>query len=80
VLAGILVAFLFGLVYLTQTLQAGVTGYSIDNLLNERQQLHQELQSQQGAVAQWGSEPQVVQWAQQHGLNRLGGTIRVAAR
>ena len=80
VLAGVLVAFLLGLVYLTQTLQAGVTNYQIDNLLNERQQLQRELQSQQGAVAQWGSEPQVVQWAQQQGLNRLGGKIRVPAR
>jgi ABC-type Fe3+ transport system permease subunit len=80
VLAGVLFAFLLGLVYLTQTLQAGVTNYQIDNLLNERQQLQRELQSQQGAVAQWGSEPQVVQWAQQQGLNRLGGQIRVPAR
>lgn len=80
VLAGILVAFLLGLVYLTQTLQAGVTNYQIDNLLTERHRLQQELQSQQGSVAQWGSEPQVVQWAQQGGLNRLGGKIRVAAR
>ena len=80
VLAGILLAFVLGLVYLTQALQAGVTGYGIDNLLIERQQLQQELQSQQGAVAQWGSEPQVVQWAQQQGLNRLGGTVRVPAR
>ncbi len=80
VLAGIMVAFLLGLVYLTQTLQAGVTGYAIDSLLNERQQLQQELQSQQGEVAQWASEPQVVQWGQQHGLTRLGVKIRVPAR
>lgn len=80
VLAGILVAFLFGLVYLTQTLQAGVTNYQIDNLLNERLQLQQELRSQQGAAAQWGSEPQVVEWAQQQGLHRLGGILRVPAR
>lgn len=80
VLAGILVAFLLALVYLTQTLQSGVTNYQIDNLLSERQQLQHELHSQQGAVAQWGSEPQVVQWAQQQGLNRLGSTLRVAAR
>ncbi|MEA2622702.1 MAG: hypothetical protein QOH61_1612 [Chloroflexota bacterium] len=79
VLAGILVAFLLGLVYLTQTLQAAVTNYQIDNLFIERQRLVQELQSQQGAIAQWGSEPQVVQWAQQEGLNRLGGKVRITA-
>jgi hypothetical protein len=80
VFAGILIAFLLGLVYLTQTLQAGVTNYQIDSLLIERQRLQQEIQSQQGSVAQWGSEPQVVQWAQQQGLNRLGGKIRIPAR
>jgi ABC-type Fe3+ transport system permease subunit len=80
VFAGILVAFLLGLVYLTQTLQAGVTNYQIDSLLIERQRLQQELQSQKGSIAQWGSEPQVIQWAQQQGLNRLGGKIRVPAR
>jgi hypothetical protein len=80
VFAGILVAFLLGLVYLTQTLQAGVTNYQIDSLLIERQRLQQEIQSQKGSIAQWGSEPQVVQWAQQEGLNRLGGKLRIAAR
>ena len=79
VLAAILVAFLLGLVYLTQTLQAGVTNYQIDNLLIERQQLQQELQSEQGA-ARSGARAQVIQWAQQHGLTRLGGKIRVPAR
>src|SRR4029077_17728484 len=39
VLAGILVAFLLGLVYLTQTLQAGVANYQIDNLMIERRSL-----------------------------------------
>src|SRR5689334_8054227 len=56
VLAGILIAFLLGLVYLTQTLQAGVANYQIDNLMIERQQLQRELQSQLGEAAQWGSE------------------------
>jgi hypothetical protein len=80
VLAGILVAFLLGLVYLTQTLQAGVANYQIDNLMIERRQLQQELQSEQGEAAQWGSESQVVEWAQQQGLTRLGNRIRVPAK
>jgi len=79
-LAVIFVSLLFGLVYLTQTLQAAVTSYQIDSLLVERQSLQQELQSQQGAVAQWGSEPQIVQWAQQQGLTRLGSKLRIPAR
>jgi hypothetical protein len=80
VLAGILIAFLLGLVYLTQTLQAGVANYQIDNLMIERQQLQRELQSQLGEAAQWGSESQVVEWASQHELTRLGGRIRVPAK
>jgi hypothetical protein len=80
VLAGILVAFLLALVYLTQTLQAGVANYQIDNLMIERRQLQHELQSELGEAAQWGSESQVVEWAQQHGLTRLGNRIRVPAK
>jgi hypothetical protein len=80
VLAGILVAFLLGLVYLTQTLQAGVANYQIDNLMIERRNLQQELQSELGEAAQWGNESQVVEWAAQQGLTRLGGRIRVPAK
>ena len=80
VLAGILVAFLFGLMYLTQTLQAGVANYQIDSLMLERQQLQQQLQSERGDAAQWGSESQVTSWAQQQGLSRLGQKVRVPAR
>jgi hypothetical protein len=80
VLAAILVAFLLGLVYLTQTLQAGVANYQIDNLMIERRTLQQELQSELGEAAQWGSESQAVDWAQQHGLTRLGNRISVPAQ
>jgi hypothetical protein len=80
VLAGILVALLLGLVYLTQTLQAGVANYQIDSLMIERHQLQQELQSEQGEAAQWGSESHVVGWAQQQGLTPLGDKVRVPAR
>jgi hypothetical protein len=80
VLAGILIAFLLGLVYLTQTLQAGVANYQIDNLISERQVLQQQLQTEQGAAAQWGSESFVIAWAQQQQLISLGGKVIVPAR
>ncbi len=80
VLAVIVVVLFFGLLYLTQTLQAAVTSYQISNILLERQTLQQELQSQQGDVAQWGSEPQVLGWAGQEGLLRLGNKLRLPAR
>lgn len=80
VLAVIVVLLFFGLLYLTQTLQAAVTSYQISNLLLDRQTLQQELQSQQGDVAQWGSEPQVLGWAGQEGLLRLGKPLRLPSR
>jgi hypothetical protein len=79
-LAAIVIAFLLSLVYLTQTLQTAVTRHQIDNLLAERTALQQEQQSQLGAVAQSASEEVVINWAAQHGLDRLGGKVRIPAR
>ncbi len=77
ILVGIVAAFLLGLVHLTQTLQAAAVRYEIDSLRAEQAQLHREIQTQLGTIARWGSEPQVLEWAQQNGLSRLGGKIHV---
>ena len=61
-LAMIIVAFLLGLVYLTQTLQSAVTRHEIDSVLIDRNALEQELQSQIGAVAQADSEEVIIHW------------------
>jgi hypothetical protein len=79
-LAIVVSIFLLGLVHLTYTLQAGAIRSDIDSLMAEGDRLRREIQSQEGTVARWGSEPQVMDWAQQHGLDRLGGTIRVPSR
>jgi len=81
-LAGILIAFVLSLVYLTQTLQSGVTRHQIDNVLIDRTALEQELQSQLGTVAHWGSEQLVVSRASgPNHLVRLGNIVlRVPAR
>jgi hypothetical protein len=79
-LALITAATALGLVYLGQTLAAASDRYAIDTLLVERQQLLQTLRSQEGAIVRSGSEPEVIQWAQQQGLDRLGGTVRIPVR
>jgi hypothetical protein len=80
VLGVIIVATMLGLVYLTQTLAAASARYSVDRLLVDRETLMRTLTSQEGRIVLWGSEAQVVQWAQREGLDRLGGTVRVRAR
>lgn len=80
VLAVIVGALLLGLVHLTYTLQAAAVRHGTGVLLEERARLMREIQSQEGIIAFWSSESQVMEWAQQHGLDRLGGTLRVPSR
>jgi hypothetical protein len=80
VIGVILVALLVGLVFLTQTLQAAVTNYQIDRLLQERQDLVQQLQSQQGLLAQAVAPPAIQLWASQHNLVSHPHPLRVPSR
>lgn len=73
ILTSIVAIFLIGLVHLTQTLQTAAVRYEIDSLRAEQSQLRREIQTQQGMVARWGSEPMIIEWAQQRGLGLLGG-------
>lgn len=79
VLAGILTAFLLGLIYLTQTIQVAATTYQTDQLVGQRQHLERQIQSMQGAIARFGAEPVIVERALQAGLDRLGGKVRFQA-
>jgi hypothetical protein len=79
-MAGVLVALLLGLVYLGQTVQLAATNYEVDRLLRERDDLGRQVQTLEATVARWGSEPLVLDWAQQVGLDSLGTRIRVPAR
>ena len=76
----IVLATAVAIVYLSQTLQAAATQYRIDQLLDERGRLLQELQSQQGTIARLGADAEIIQWAQLHGLDHLGRGVRVSAR
>ena len=80
ILVAIVTIFMLGLIHLTQTLQTAATQYEIDRLRGDQAELHRQIQTQQGTIARWGAEPQVVEWAQQHGLSQLGGTIVVSPR
>ncbi len=76
-LAGVLCAFMIGLVYLTQVLQVGALDMEVNGLLSERDRISQEIQSQQGTIARWAAAPQVIDWAHQHGLDPLGDKLRL---
>jgi cell division protein FtsI/penicillin-binding protein 2 len=79
-LAGILVAFLLGLFYLTQTVHVAATNYDIGALAEERDRMSQQLQSLQGDIALLGAELAVGRRAQELGLNPLGAAVWVPAR
>jgi hypothetical protein len=79
-LAAILVAFLLGLFYLTQTIGVATASYDIDRLNDENQRLDRLISSLQGEVAQWGGEPAIVRAAQAAGLDRLGDPLRLTGR
>lgn len=65
--AAVLLAVLF---YLSQSFQAAAARYELDQLAAERELLLQELRTQDGWVAHWGAENQVVTWADDSDLDR----------
>ncbi len=79
-LAGVLVAFLLGLFYLTQTMRVAATNYDIDTLLSNRDHMSQQIQSLQGDIARLGAEFAIAKLAQQQGLAQLGATVWIKAR
>ena len=80
VLAGILVSFLLGLFYLTQTVHVAATNYDISGLLADRDRMNQQLQSLQGDIARLGAEYAISARAQQLGLDPLGAPVRIGDR
>ncbi len=79
-MAAILVAFLCGLFYLTQTVSVAATSYDIDGLAAQRDHMTQQIQSLQGEIAQQGAEIAVTARAQGLGLNPLGAPLWVRGR
>ena len=82
ILAGILVVFLLGLFYLTQTIGTATAGYELDRLASQATDLQRQLSTQQGQIATVGSEQDVLQAAQNDGLVNLtlSAPLRVPGR
>jgi hypothetical protein len=79
-MAGVVVLFVIGMVYLGQTARLAATSYQVDQLLLQRDDLSRQVQTIEATVARWGSEPLVLDWAQQAGLDVLGAKVRVPPR
>jgi hypothetical protein len=79
-MAAILVAFLLGLFYLTQTVRVAATNYDIDALVAQRDHMTQQIQSLQGDIAQQGAEISVTRRALDLGLSPLGAPLWVRGR
>lgn len=79
-LAGILVIFLLGLIYLAQTVQLAATSYQIEQLIADRDDLHRQVQTVETSTLRWGSESTVLERAQRLGLEQLPAGTHLIAR
>jgi hypothetical protein len=79
-LAGVLVAFLLGLLYLAQAVQLAATNYEVDLLLAQRDDLLRQVHTVETTMVGWGAEPLVLERAQAQGFDPLGSRIRIPAR
>jgi hypothetical protein len=79
-MAGVVVLFVIGMVYLGQTARLAATAYQVDRLVLQRDDLGRQAQTLEATLARWGSEPLVLDWAQGAGLEVLGAKVRVPAR
>ena len=78
-IGGVLIAFLIGLIYLAQTVNLAATNFEIDQLGAQREDLYRQVQTAETTVLSWGSEPTVLNRAQQLGLDQLATKVRLSA-
>jgi hypothetical protein len=79
-LAVVLVTFLLGLVYLAQNVRIAAANYRIDQALAQRDDLYRQVHTIETSVLRWGTEPVVVERAQELGLDQLPTRTRLTAR
>ena len=79
-MAGVLVAFLLGLIYLAQAIQLAATNYQVEQLMAERDDLLRQVETVETTVVGWGSETLVLERAQELGLDPLGARVRILGR
>lgn len=76
----VLVVFLVGLIYLAQAVHLNATNFQIDRLVADRDDLYRQVQTVETSVLAFGTEPSVLDRAQQLGLGQLPTRVRLAAR
>ena len=79
-IGAVLVVFLFGLIYLAQTVHVAAANYEIDQLAGQRDDLYRQVQTVETSVLSWGTEPTVLARAQALGLDQLASRVRLSAR
>jgi len=79
-IAAVLLLFLVGLIYLSQTVQLAGVGYEHDRLVAQRDDLARQAQTLETSLLRWRAEPMVVERAQQLGFETLIGKVRLAGR
>jgi hypothetical protein len=79
-LAGVLLAFMVGLLYLAQTVQLAATNYQVERLIAERDDIARQVRTLETTMLRWGAEPLVLERGQQAGLDPLGPRLRVPPR
>lgn len=78
-LAGVLLTFMLGLLYLAQTIHLAGTNYQVEQMLLERDDLARQVQTLETTMLRWGAEPMVLERGQQAGLDPLGARLRLPA-
>ena len=78
-LAGVLLTFMVGLIYLGLMVHLAATHYQVEQLTRERDDLARQVQTQETTMLRWGAEPMVLERGQSAGLNQLGTRLRLPA-
>jgi hypothetical protein len=71
---------MLGLIFLAQTVQLAATNYNIEQLTQQRDDLHRQVQTVETSVLRWGTESTVLERAQQLGLDQLPTRTQLIAR
>ncbi len=79
-IAGVIVIFLLGLIYLAQTKQLAGANFQIDLDIAQRDDLFRQVQTVETSVLRWGTEATALERGQRLGLDALAAKIRLADR
>lgn len=80
VLAGVVLAFLLGLIYLGQTVNLGATNYQFEQLVSQREDLQRQVKTAEAGINRYAAEQWVLDRAQRAGLAPLGAKLIISAR